>query len=194
MARQRGAVALLERLRQLAASSNAAAFCSSAAGSPVRPQTSGQLAPFGRASWLAQSRPSRVQQQRCRSQGMRWAQVRAAGSVLQPAGTGASAGGRRLQGPVGLPPTGGHSALHLTACICIPDPADSGRGAADSGGCSSAQGSGVRAADGAAPAALQQGAAVAQGAGHLRIQLEADRGEVQGREAGRIPAGLGWGC
>lgn len=79
MARQHRARALLERLRRLAASNSTAAFCSSATGASARPQSSGQLAPFGRASWLAQRRHCRTHQQRFEPQGVRWAQVRPSG-------------------------------------------------------------------------------------------------------------------
>ncbi len=190
MARQRRAAALLERLRQLLGSQHTAAFCSSAAGAPVRPQSSGQLAPFGRASWLAHRRPGGMQQQRHRPEGMRWAQVRVAGSELQPAGTKPALAGEGAC--VGLVPAvdTGPNMHAFFSLISLPSfgmlPADSGSGTAGSGGCSVAHSSGLCAACGAATSARQQGAAVAEGAGHIRGQLEANRGEVQGCETGRI--------
>ncbi|KAL4420036.1 hypothetical protein ABPG77_001286 [Micractinium sp. CCAP 211/92] len=102
MARQRRAAALLERLRQLLGSQHTAAFCSSAAGAPVRPQSSGQLAPFGRASWLAHRRPGGMQQQRHRPEGMRWAQTAAAAQQTVAAAASPTAAG--YAPPAGLRP------------------------------------------------------------------------------------------
>ncbi|KAL4430829.1 hypothetical protein ABPG75_006085 [Micractinium tetrahymenae] len=78
MARQRGAAALLERLRQLTACNKAVAFSSSAAAAPARPLAGVELVPLGKPSLLAHRRPSGVQQQRSRLQGLRWAQTAAA--------------------------------------------------------------------------------------------------------------------